>query len=409
MATQQGIGLASAVIQDRSRPTPQWIDHIRKHFPCEKEIDRILTRKLMRRSGPPYAPVSLQTLVAGLQSQLKSENVGPFEIAATRWLTGGSSKLQMAFDLTWNPQGKGSVTTPMVLRMEPSEAIVETSRLREIQLIKAFEGIIPVPPAFWVDADGKHLPYPAIVYGFIKGVAKPTRATSGVAGIGIQFGREVRETLGPQFIGHMAKIHLLDWRVADLSAFDKPSPGVDAVKLQLNWWERVWEEDYSEDVPLLRLAIAWLRNNMPPVDRVSVVHGDYRPGNFLYTEHDTTISGILDWELGHLGDRHEDIAWPMNRYYGHLAEDGRTFLIGGFMSESEYFERYEKASGLKVNPKTVHYYRVLNMYKLAVIVNATGYRVAHGSKTHQDILVAWLIGLNGIIEAELCDLLEEAI
>jgi aminoglycoside phosphotransferase (APT) family kinase protein len=207
----------------------------------------------------------------------------------------------------------------------------------------------------------------------------------------------------------MAAIHLLDWRDVDLSAFDKPSPGTDAVTLQLNWWERVWEEDFSEDVPLLRLAIAWLRNNMPPVDRISVVHGDYRPGNFLYTEHDTRISGLLDWELGHLGDRHEDIAWPMNRYYGHLAEDGRTFLIGGFMSEEDYFEAYEKASGLNVNRKTVHFYRILNMYKLAVIVNATGYRVARGAKTHQDILVAWLIGLNGVIEAELCDLLEDAL
>lgn len=46
----------------------------------------------------------------------------------------------------------------------------------------------------------------------------------------------------------------------------------------------------------MRLAAAWLRENMPAVDRLSIVHGDYSTGNFLYTERDTArFQRFLIW------------------------------------------------------------------------------------------------------------------
>ena len=63
-----------------------------------------------------------------------------------------------------------------------------------------------------------------------------------------------------------------------------------------------------EPQPIIRAAIRWLRANPPPPpERVSVVHGDYRVGNFLYTKEG--IHGIVDWEMAHLGDPLEDLAW----------------------------------------------------------------------------------------------------
>jgi aminoglycoside phosphotransferase (APT) family kinase protein len=150
----------------------------------------------------------------------------------------------------------------------------------------------------------------------------------------------------------MAKVHTFDWANADISGFDKPPLGTRALELQLNRWERVWEEDSNEDVPLMRLAMAWLRKNMPPIDHLSLVHGDYRVGNFLFTEEDTQISAWLDWELAYIGDRHEDLAWATKEIFGHNAEDGKTFLVGGFTPREEFFAAYEKASGLKVNRDT---------------------------------------------------------
>ena len=395
---------------DKNRPTHEWIEHLRKRFPCEKEIDRVLTRKMQRRAGPPYSPVTLETLVKGTEALIRSEFKDSFEITEASWLSGGASKLQMAFKLTWNQPGVGHTTTPMVLRMEPSESIVETSRLREFQIIKAFEGVVPVPPAYWVDPDGQYLPYPAIIYGFATGVTKPSTATSGVTGVGTYLPPELRPVLGAQFIEHYALIHNFDWRkAANLTAFDKLEPGLHPIELQLNWYERLWEEDANEDVPLMRLAMAWMRANMPPVDKVSVVHGDYRTGNFLYTEHDNKISAWLDWELAHLGDRHEDIAWTTALTFGCMAEDGKTFLVGGFMPKEEFYAAYEKASGLTIDRKKLKFYEIFNTYKSANICLGTGSRVARNGKTHQDILVAWLSGISYMVMNELRTQLEEVL
>ncbi len=396
-------------IVDKNRPTPEWIEEIRRRYPCEKEIDRVLTRKMRRRAGPPYSPVSLETLVKGTDALIRSQLKDDFEISDAKWLSGGASKLQMAFKLNWNQPGVGHTTTPMVLRMEPSESITDTSRLREFQMMKALEGIIPVPATYWADGEGKFLPYPAIVYGFAAGVTKPTTSTSGVSGVGTQMPPSLRQTLGAQYVDHLARIHTFDWRSADLSAFDKPPPGLQAIEWKLNQWERIWEEDVNEDIPLMRLAISWLRKNMPPADKVSIVHGDYRVGNFLFTEHDTRISAWLDWELCYLGDRHEDLSWTTKEIFGHAAEDGKTFLVGGFMPKAEFFSAYEKASGLSVIPETLKYYDLFGSYKSVVITLATGCRVPRNGKSHQDIVVNWLAGISYLLLDQFRTQLEEVL
>lgn len=129
---------------NKDRPSPEWIAALRKRFRIEAPVDALLTRKLERRAGPPYTPVSLSQLSSGLDSLLRKELGSGFELGETRWLSGGASKLQMAFTLDWDRPGIGREKTPMVLRMEPAESIVETSRLREFQLIKAMEGVVPV-------------------------------------------------------------------------------------------------------------------------------------------------------------------------------------------------------------------------------------------------------------------------
>ena len=394
---------------DKNRPTLEWITQLRQRFRCEAEIDRVLTRKLERRAGPAYAPVSLETLVQGTQALIARELQDSFEISEARWLSGGASKLQMAFKLNWHQPGVGRSTTPMVLRMEPSESIAETSRLREFQIIKALEGHIPVPPMYWVDPDGSCLPYPAIIYGFAPGVAKPSASSSGVTGLGTRIPPALRQALGTQFVEHLAKIHTFDWRSAALSAFGAPEPGTDAIESQLNRWERVWEEDANEDVPLLRLAMAWLRKHMPAVDRASVIHGDFRIGNFLFTEEDERITAWLDWEMAYIGDRHEDLAFATKETFGHAAEDGTTFLVGGLMPKEAFFAAYEDASGLKIDRHALKYYDIFSNYRAVAITLATGYRAARNGKTHQDIVVAWLAGISYTLMDELRTQLEEVL
>jgi aminoglycoside phosphotransferase (APT) family kinase protein len=359
-------------------------------FPTEREMDKMLTRKMERRAQPAYAGASLDRMTEHLRSFLDANIDGPYTVTDQRWFAGGASKIQMGYTLHWNAPGRGPSVDRMVLRMEPSESVNSTSRAREFQLLRAFEGVVPVPHVYWVDAEATWFPEPALLYSFCDGVTKPRANASGrIAGIGTDFGPELRQQLAPQFVEMLATIHKHDIGDADMSAFDVPTIGSnESAMRQLGRARRIWEEDRGDDIALVEVAANWLERNLPVLDTVSVVHGDFRSGNFLFDERTLKITAILDWERGYLGDRHRDLAWTANHAFGHLAEDGKTFLASGLLSLDEFFERYERASGLLLDPERMRYYTIFNSYQLVVSAIASGYRVVHLGKTHQDILLA---------------------
>ena len=393
---------------DKNNPSPEWIADVRRRFHCEKEMDRVFTRKLMRRAGAGYSPISLETLCSNLNSLLLTELSDPFEIRDAKWLAGGASKIQVAFKLDWHPPGGNRTITSMVIRMEPAESIAETSRLREFQIIKAVGEVLPVPKAYWIDEEGKHFPYPTIIYGFAEGVAKPSGIGSNVSGLCTNFGPDLRKVLGKQFVEHLAKLHTWDWSKADLSSLDVPAVGTtEAIDWHLAWWERVWEEDSNRDIPLMRLAASWLRDNMPTVNKISLIHGDFRAGNFLFTEHDNRITAWLDWELAHLGDIHEDVAYVTLPYFAHRSEDGSQLIATGMMPVEEFYEAYEKASGLTLDPKAILYHQMLQAYRAGAALIGTGYRAPRNGKTHQDLVLNWIMGLGYVALDFLRTTLEE--
>ena len=377
--------------QDRDHPSDELVERIRRNFPTEREVDHDLTRKMRRRSGPPFAGASFDAMSGYITALLKDRIAGAFTVSEHRWLSGGASKIQMAFTLDWHEPGQGPTRTRLVARMEPAESLNSTSRRREFELLRAFGGVIPVPRVYWVDAEGTWFPEPALIYAFAPGTAKPRAAVGKVAGIGTNFGPALRERLKPQFISHLASIHAFDPARAAFESFDRPSVGTTQSALwQLNRARRIWEEDRGEELPLLEVAANWLERNLPRLDRVSVVHGDYRSGNFLFDEDSGNITAVLDWERGYLGDRHRDLAWTTAEQYGHWSEDGRTFLASGIAPVDELLERYEQASGLPVDPATLRYYRLFNCYQIVVTALGSSHRVVKLSKTHQDILIAWV-------------------
>src|SRR4029078_9075954 len=82
-------------------------------------------------------------------------------------------------------------------------------------------------------------------------------------------------------------------------------------------WEKVIDEDELEPQPIARAAIRWMRRNPPPpAQRISIVHGDYRTGNFLH-DGQGRILAILDWEMAHLGDPLEDLGWALDPLWSH--------------------------------------------------------------------------------------------
>jgi aminoglycoside phosphotransferase (APT) family kinase protein len=142
------------------------------------------------------------------------------------------------------------------------------------------------------------------------------------------------------------------------------------------------------------LMSQWLRENRPPVDRVSLLHGDYRNGNFLFDEERGEISAVIDRELCYLGDRHSDLAYTMLPGWGSLDENG-TFLVAGLMDEDTFLGEYERLSGLSVDRDRLHYYSVYNYYWAVVSLLGTGPFHARARSTQLDVMYNFISGLGG--------------
>ena len=387
------------IIDEASRrcPVDEIIAQIRGRYPTEAEIDRVLTTKMQRRQrGESYQGIALERLVDGTQRLIADRLGSPVRIANARWLSGGASKLQMVFDLNWSgPEGGERRAESLVLRMEPASSVTESSRWREFEVIQAIEGVIPAPRAYFVDAEGSFLPYPAMIYGFATGTAKPSYDAGKVSGLGQNYGPELRARLAPQFVGLLAKLHTLDIASQPgLRHFERPQVGSNAsVIRQVNSIRRIWEEDRVEEEPVMEIVYRWLVRNAPPLDHVSIVHGDYRSGNFLFDEKEGNITAWLDWEGATLGDRHQDLTYAAMPSFAHIAEDGTTFLASGMMSPEELYQAYEKASGLSVDPARLTYFNIYNRYLIATLTLAASARASRSRGTHQDVLVNFVVGV----------------
>lgn len=389
-------------------PTPEFIEQMRRRFPVEPEVDALFVRKMQRRSGPEYHRISMDELNRCLERMLGDTGIDDYTISGQRWFTGGVSKIQLGFTLDWTDDAGTRRSERMVVRMDPSEGSNTTSRLREFELLRAFQGTVPVPRVFWLDRDATWFPEPALIYAFAEGVTKPRLTSTGqVSGMGTNFGPELRQKLAPQFLDHLARIHTFDYRRHSFESMSVPELGTtQGAECQLNRALRIWEEDRCEDFPLMDVAAAWLRENLPTLDHISVVHGDYRSGNFLFNEQTGRIEAWLDWERAHLGDRHRDLAWTTQMTFGHYSEDGRQYYVCGLIPLEEFYDRYSEASGLSVDPERLDYFRVLNCVQIIASVTATATRVARLGKSHQDVLLTRVKGMEAITALELLRLLK---
>lgn len=120
---------------------------------------------------------------------------------------------------------------------------------------------------------------------------------------------------------------------------------------------------YGGDRPILALALRWLENNLPsPPDQLRLVHGDFRLGNLLVEvegENRGHLSGVLDWELAHLGDHHEDLAFGCMTVWRFSRPDRPGY---GLTSLDKLFAEYEAAGGTPVDRERFRFWTVYRTF-----------------------------------------------
>jgi aminoglycoside phosphotransferase (APT) family kinase protein len=342
-----------------------------RSFHIERTIRECLEARRLRRRAP-YRVASAGELRAPLEAWLRDAIRDDVAVGDLVRAPGGASKENFFFKL--------SSGESLLLRLDPGESIVETDRRREFEILRAVEGVVPAPRVVAVDHQGSRLGRPALVMERVEGRTQPELGGR-PSGVGIAFEAELREPLAAAFLDALVRLHEIDWRTRELPSFDVPRAGTrEAAAWSFAWWEQVWEEDRLEDHPVVVMAAEWLREHLPPAERIVLVHGDYRSGNFLYDDAGR-ITAMLDWELAHLGDPHEDLGWVVNELFSVRAPSGER-LACGLLPREEMLERYERATGSTIDRGRLRFYEIFNNYKLAVCAHTTTLRIARGSATH---------------------------
>ena len=374
----------------------------------ERTVAETLDRKMARRGHVVHDPPVLAEVGERLRRFLAARVEGDITLSGLDRLAGGASKEQFVFELDWTSGGVARHDR-MVLRMDPPASMVETSRSRESEVLRAVRGTVPVPEVFFASEDPAELGAPALVCAWVPGVASPSEGSKTASGLGTTYGPRLRPILAEQFVAHLAALHRFDWSACELPSFERPRSGTtDALDWRLAATDRAWDEDAFEAHPTVMLTRRWLWAHRPPVDHVSIVHGDYRNGNFLFDEDDGSMTAILDWELTYLGDRHHDLAYAMMTSWGqHDAETGE-FYCSALVTRDDLVAGYERLSGLPVDRARLDYYLVLNMYWAVVALIATGPRNAAERMPHLDVMQNVLSGLGAANVDMLNDLLTEA-
>lgn len=106
--------------------------------------------------------------------------------------------------------------------------------------------------------------------------------------------------------------------------------------------------------PVFEVAFRWLKENLGLAGaRRTLVHGDFRTGNYMLT--DTGITAVLDWEVAHLGDPVEDLGWFCIGSW----QFGRIDCpAGGVGTRAELLDGYHAESGIRIAAEHLRFWEV---------------------------------------------------
>lgn len=270
---------------------------------------------------------------------------GSTRIESLRRLSAGATLETWSFDVV----GAGD-TVGMILRRAPGGLRAEgtLSLSTEAEVIKAVAAAgVPAPEVRWVltPADG-------LGDGFLM-TRIPGETIARKILRDAEFA-EARPRLAHQLGAIAGAVHGVDVsRLPPLATRDAPRT-LEALERRYRGMDR--------PRPVFDLAIRWLRDRMPPpLERLQLIHGDYRNGNVIFGPEG--VRAVLDWEIAHLGDPMEDLAYlciPPWRF-GELDRPA-----GGFGSREQLFEGYESATGVKVDRERIRFWEVLSSMRWGV-------------------------------------------
>lgn len=293
------------------------------------------------------------------------------ELSAT--LIGGG-KSNLTFTLT-------SAAGELVLRRPPTGKLLPSAHDmgREARVQQGLaDSPVPVAEIILVD-EGDLLGLPCYVMEKV-----PGHIVRGDLPPGYADDAEARRAMSWAFVDVLADLHGVDYEAAGLGDYGRP---VGFLERQVRRWTGQWEASRTHEVPEVDELARRLAGAIPPQQRSSIAHGDYRFDNVVFApEGAGRIGAVLDWELSTLGDPLADLGMLM-LFWAEPGEEFPALIPGvtnqaGFPTRAEVCERYAARSGADLTD--LNPYIAFAHFKFAVIAQGVQVRSATGAMGGQD-------------------------
>ena len=218
------------------------------------------------------------------------------QVTSLRELPGGFGKMTFLFDVV----GLESAPCSLVLRRDRPNGATETTVADEFPLLRAMHRHgLPVAEPLWLEP-GPALDYPFIVVRRLEGRPAGDLWKADPNVCSAETARDLASVL--------ARLHSLDPGAMSLGPRLRPAGAAESVAAMLAEVRELWMRKRLEPDAALQASLCWLEHNIPPpTPRAHLVHSDVGFHNLLIANE--KVSGLLDWELAHLGDPVEDLSY----------------------------------------------------------------------------------------------------
>lgn len=276
-----------------------------------------------------------------------------------RELTGGASRTTWSFEAVTTSQRR-----TLILRTGPPDEVHAAMETEAGAQRAAAAAGAPVPHVLVADDSAAALGNPFLVCDFIAGETIVRRIQRQLDDAG-------RATLLTQCAHALAAIH----RAAP------PDDPALSHQDQLSQWRDQLDE-IGDTTATFEWTFRWLAEHRPQPSPHRLVHGDFRMGNLIVAGSD--LAAVLDWELVHLGEVYEDLAWFCIRAWRFGAPP--SLGAGGLGSVESFLTAYEAAGGAPVDRDAIHWWLVLATLRWGIICRYQAER--HLSGQHRSVELA---------------------
>jgi aminoglycoside phosphotransferase (APT) family kinase protein len=274
--------------------------------------------------------------------------------------------------------GPDAGSHPLVFRSDAARSLMGSiARRDEFAVISAARAAgVRTPRARWllegVVAPGRS----AYLLDWVEGEAIGRRVVKGPALAAARAG------LVEELAGELAKIHGITPHgapsLAGIAMVSGPDEDPCESALRFLW---TMLDRLPEPHPAIAFAAAWMAQHRPAPVAPTLVHGDFRTGNFMVAPDD--LRAVLDWEFAHWGDPMEDVAWLCVRdwRFGEL-----SLAAGGFATREAFVRAYERARGVTVDPARVRWWEIMGNARWAAGSVLQGERYLSGDESDLELL-----------------------